>query len=198
MPCLVIDCGLDSYCSGLCSVHYNRLRTKGTLLPSNRSRASLDVRFWRWVDKRESDECWLWTGCILSTGYGNITAGGQYGKKLLAHRVSWELHNGPIPKIEGQHHGMVVMHECDNRACVNPNHLRLGIQKDNVADMDAKGRRVQVNLKGEKHPNSKFTNEQVLAIRESPMNNAELGRMYNVPRQTIRYVRVNGWKSVIS
>jgi hypothetical protein len=90
----------------------------------------LAERFWEKVDK--SGECWLWTGALASNGYGRITP--VTGVSAGAHRVSYELHNGPIPK------GMMVMHSCDVPSCVNPDHLSLGTAKDNMADMWTKGR----------------------------------------------------------
>lgn len=74
--------------------------------------------------------CWIWTAATHQ-GYGEIC---YKGKKETAHRVSWELHNGPIP------HGLWVLHRCDTRECVNPKHLFLGTQLDNIADCVKKGR----------------------------------------------------------
>lgn len=80
-----------------------------------------------------TSECILWEGYIRPDGYGQVTRNHKNG---LAHRASWVASCGPIPK------GMCVLHKCDVRACVNPQHLFLGTHADNVHDMDAKGRRV--------------------------------------------------------
>lgn len=91
---------------------------------------------WRILDKIEmipEAGCWLWTARIGGNGYGSITTPGG-SRKEQAHRVSYKDFIGPIPA------GMCVLHKCDVRACVNPNHLWLGTKKDNTADMDAKGR----------------------------------------------------------
>ncbi len=89
------------------------------------------VRFWTHVDK--SGDCWIWTGARYALGYG---AFGPKGTGAMgAHRYSWILAHGEIPT------GMLVLHKCDVRCCVNPDHLFLGTQKDNIADMIAKGRR---------------------------------------------------------
>lgn len=78
------------------------------------------------------ENCWDWAGTKMTSGYGYLTMGG--GRKQGAHRISWMLHNGPIPK------NIFVLHKCDNKLCMNPGHLWLGTHDDNMADMCAKGR----------------------------------------------------------
>jgi hypothetical protein len=97
-----------------------------------KTRASLSVRFDRLVDR--AGGCWIWRGAINNKGYGYLTAGKRGAGRVLAHRVSWELNNGMITG------GEIVLHTCDNPPCVNPDHLRLGTQLDNLRDMAAKGR----------------------------------------------------------
>ena len=94
---------------------------------------TLKARFWEKVDK--TDDCWVWISSKISSkpnrGYGRIWVN---GKPELAHRISWEIANGPIPK------GMQVLHRCDNPSCVRPDHLFLGTQRDNMQDSIEKGR----------------------------------------------------------
>jgi hypothetical protein len=92
------------------------------------------AHFWEKVRKGGPDDCWLWTGSTAYYGYGGIRAGGRGGALIGTHRFSYILAYGPIPD------GMRVLHRCDNPPCVNPAHLFLGTQKDNVADMVKKGR----------------------------------------------------------
>ena len=86
--------------------------------------------FWSRVEKTSS--CWLWTG--YKGRYGYLTFNGE---RMSAHRLAYTLTKGAIPN------GKVVMHTCDNTLCVNPNHLELGSQQDNIADMIKKGRNVK-------------------------------------------------------
>ena len=87
----------------------------------------------RFFDKiNKTDNCWLWTAAMRG-GYGVIKI---KGKGVSAHRLSYEIHKGPIEN------GLLVCHKCDNRKCVNPDHLFLGTQSDNMIDCSKKGRLV--------------------------------------------------------
>jgi hypothetical protein len=90
---------------------------------------SQDERFWKYVEK--GDGCWTWNGSIGSAGYGQIYYNGKVSK---AHRVSYEINKGPIPD------GLWVLHECDNPACVNPDHLHVGTAQDNSDEKIKRGR----------------------------------------------------------
>lgn len=197
MSCSVSDCGGPLFAGGMCSRHYNRKRTTGTTDDGPRARLSLEARLWRNVRRGGAAECWEWTGRAKISGYGFISLGGRGDGKAMAHRVSWEIHNGPIPSGTG-YHGTIVMHTCDNRLCVNPAHLRLGTQTENVRDMDAKGRRRTVVRVGSKHHNSKLTEDAVRFIRASSASNKELGARFGVTPSAIGFVRRRiVWKHVV-
>jgi hypothetical protein len=115
-------------------------------------------RFWAKVEKKGATECWDWTGYKDDGGYGTFNVGGGM---QFAHRVSWVIENGPIPA--GTHSGtMCVLHHCDNPACVNPDHLFLGTQQDNIDDMVEKGR----SNTGVKNGQVVLSEEDVLKIRK--------------------------------
>ena len=86
--------------------------------------------------------CWIWKMSVDRVGYGHEWVG---GKLRQAHRVSYETHIGPIP------HGMKVLHKCDVRACINPSHLFLGTQKENIQDCKKKGRIRPLQAKSEEN-----------------------------------------------
>lgn len=123
-----------------------------------------------WAQVLKTDECWNWTGWSTQ-GYG-IMRTPSFMRR--AHRVSYQIHFGPIPK------GLLVLHKCDNRACVNPDHLEAGTQKKNIRDALARGRLAP----------PKLTETQVREIRRRhrPRKGAALAREYGVSRWTINLI----------
>jgi hypothetical protein len=92
-------------------------------------------RFWDYVNEGPWWECWEWQGAITSFGYGMLGRGRRGEGNILAHRLSYEMaHDASIPA------GMDLCHECNNRRCVNPNHLYIGTRKDNMQQAKRDGR----------------------------------------------------------
>ena len=108
--------------------------------------------FWSKVNIGEHDECWLWTASCFVGGYGQFSPSSP---PLRAHRVSWSLtHKQEIPK------GMLVLHKCDVRHCVNPQHLFIGTHTDNMRDMSSK----------ERSRSTKLTEEKIKTLRSHVRN----------------------------
>lgn len=100
--------------------------------PEHRKQKTIAERFWPKVKK--TDGCWLWMGGKSDSGYGRFGLGTRKDGIAIAHRVAWELINGPIPE------GMLLLHRCDTPSCVNPGHLFLGSQQENMMDCHQKKR----------------------------------------------------------
>ena len=119
--------------------------------------------------------CMEWTSSMMKLGYGHFWVDGGY---KYAHRVSYEMHKGPIPP------GMYVCHACDNRKCVNPDHLFLGTCQDNLADMRRKGRQAR----GFQLPHTRLSDEQVSAIvarARSGEPNCVIALQYGIDRSHV-------------
>lgn len=151
--CTVDGCGKIAV-GPRCPMHHARWYRTGTVDPSPRRVATPRLRIGRlWSEDRHRERqarlgtpisrllanveydtaggCWLWTGDASKAGYGRWKLAGRRG---LAHRLSWEIHRGAIPP------GLLVMHRCDTPPCVNPTHLSIGTQRDNMLDCMSKGR----------------------------------------------------------
>ncbi len=155
--------------------------------------------------KKCDNGCWEWQGVRGSTGYGRLRVNKQ---TIWTHRLSWSLHYGNIPI------GLYVLHRCDNPPCVNPDHLFLGTQHDNMQDAAVKGRIVssfgdqngtrlhpETVRRGEKNPAAKLTTENVVEIRQiygnRKMTYEQLGNAFNVNPATIcRIIKRKKWKHV--
>jgi hypothetical protein len=164
-------------------------------------------RFWSKVDRNgpiprhrpELGQCWVWTRATSGSGYGRVQLPRRYGlgdpcRCAQAHRVAWQLEGNAPPGA------LWVLHRCDNPPCVNPGHLFLGTQADNVADMHAKGRASggSVPRPGESNPNAKVTEEDVAAIRVARAGGVtcrQLGLTYGLsPGQICRIGTGTRWR----
>ena len=139
------------------------------------------------IDK--SGDCWIWTGYTDRAGYGR-THGGR-----LAHRTMWGMIHGHVPD------GKCVLHRCDVRNCVNPAHLFLGTQAENVADMDAKGRRFRgpVNQGAKNH--FATLNETdvrlIFLLREKGLTQKEIAKRFGISQSTVStIINRKTWKHI--
>ena len=185
------------------------------------------ARFWAKVDKNgpipehcaELGPCWTWTASVHGKGYGQVTI---HGATKKAHRVSWELTNGPIPD------GLCALHRCDNPRCVSVGHLFLGTNADNVADKMEKGRHRWVTgdahglrlhpervargdrsgarlhperlARGERNSNSKLIAADIIAIRQrlsAGDTQCSIAKSFGVSNKTISNIKKGLiWKHV--
>lgn len=128
--CSINGCINKSRKKGYCETHYQRILKRGS--PDLPETKPLSERFWEKVNKNDIDKCWEWTGACSKGGYGHISV----NRKLVqATHFSYFLEHGKWPPPN-----MLICHTCDNRRCVNPAHLFVGTQMDNIHDMIAKGR----------------------------------------------------------
>lgn len=122
-------------------------------------------RFWNQVEKAAKNECWEWTGSLTTKGYGQYQSAAL--GEFTAHRTSYKLARGDIPS------GKLVCHKCDNKKCVNPDHLFVGTVQDNSDDMVKKNRQ----SRGEEHGLSKLTEADVVRIRREALTVSDKRRL---------------------
>lgn len=149
-------------------------------------------RFWPKVTI--TDDCWLWNASVNNKGYGHIHLGHRNGHRY-AHRVSWELNVGPIPR------GLMVLHKCDTPRCVKPEHLFVGTQLDNMRDAKSKGRAPILargsGAKGESHGMSKLTRSDIETIRVSSLSRTELAKEFHIdPRYVWAIKTRRTWRHI--
>lgn len=149
------------FCSRKCSTRHTA------------TRSPIAARFWAKVAK--ADGCWEWTGSRNARGYGKVSRDHRPGHMDYAHRVSWEIHFGPVPD------GMDVRHfVCDNPPCVRPDHLKIGNRRANMADAMRKGR-LRTGLA---HRDAKLSDDQVREIRtrfaDGGIRQADLAAEYGI------------------
>lgn len=147
-----------------------------------RKRVPLFEKIEKFTIRIPESGCWIWMSTIEKSGYGRVCAG---KKPFFAHRVSYEQKYGVIPN------GMMALHHCDVRCCVNPDHIFIGTQKDNMTDKVRKNRQA----KGINHGNAKLTEDQVREIKYSSETSIKLAAKFNYSASMIREIK-NGnlWK----
>lgn len=165
---------ISSQASNPCQSWYDEGSTTNLGSSDPKSGVDMKERFESKVDR--TGDCHIWTGHVGQNGYGQISV---KNKATYAHRVAWEMENGPIPE------GGYILHKCDNRRCVNPEHLFLGDFDENMADMVNKGRQAR----GERNYHAKLTENQVREIRSLKGTNRSIAERYNVTPSLISMIQ---------
>lgn len=136
--------------------------------------------------------CMEWIGAIINNGYGTFSLSVNL-KSILAHRYSYMLHFGEIPK------GMMVCHTCDNRKCVAPDHLFLGTHADNMQDMVNKGRKP--SFEGDKNPSCKLTDAQWCEIKNlllNGMHRSAITKKFNISRSQLSAIATGRKRQIVN
>lgn len=172
----------------LCSSHYRQVQRNTQLRPLFSRWLPMPQRFWAKVDMEQESilsphvetPCWLWTGPLNPDGYGKF----RLIKNDKAHRVSWLLSGASIPK------GMFVLHKCDVRNCVRPDHLFIGDNAINIADMVRKGRSCLNAPYGESCHSAKLRESQIIEIRaRTDLSVAQASELFETSKSNIRFIR---------
>lgn len=182
--CTINGCESKFLARGFCNKHYKRWQIYGDALAPKPapSRRNLRERFDECYLPGPADDCWEWNGTISVYGYGVIAEriNGVF-TQYKAHRLSYEYNHGPIPD------GLLICHTCDNRKCVNPQHLYSGTEADNARDKAVRNR-----VKGERHPQAKLTARQAREIADiyasGQHSQSEVGRMFGIPQTLVSQI----------
>lgn len=187
--CSVDGCLKSVLARGLCSAHYAKLRKYGdpTVVRQNQLHGKTLMERWSAYVTRGAG-CWEWSGYKDPNGYGRLSID---NRPILAHRVSWEIHRGPLTSADH------ICHRCDNPSCVRPEHLFLGDHAANMADKMAKKRHRYGVSRGEAHGCSKLTIEQVHEIRAAEGTVSDIARRFQMSRTQVRDIRERrSWRYV--
>lgn len=176
--CIKNGCDRDGKHRGYCHSHYKTAITRREILPIHPKGLSLSEKLERYSKVDPETGCVEWTRYRNQDGYGQVNIG---HRMMGAHRVSWEIKHGPIPE------DLQVLHKCDNPSCINPEHLFLGTQTENIADMNAKGR--QVPSRGARNGRAKLTDDQVREIRSDPRFQKEIAVDYGVNQTLVSMIK---------
>lgn len=184
MTCMQVDCFKKAKSRGYCAAHYQRARVTGEIVVD--PEIPVSVRIKAYSKPNPETGCWEWQRYRKPSGYGTIAFEGK--PYYHAHRASYAEFVGPIPD------GMWVLHKCDNRPCVNPDHLFLGSMQDNVDDRNRKKRQAR----GDQVGTSKLTWPIVRQIKNelaAGQTCREIGKRYSVHKSTIERIRSGeSWK----
>lgn len=145
----------------------------------SRKRRPLAERFWEKVEVRGADDCWPWLAATKQGGYGKIIDAD--GRFQLTHRVAYRFAFGDIPV------GLVVCHRCDNPGCVNPQHLFLGTQAENLRDMRSKHR--DNPPRGSKHPKTRLDEVLVVRLRADQRSHRRIAKDYGIGKSTVGMIK---------
>ena len=189
MNCSFLGCTNSALCKGLCAAHYQQQRQGKPLKPLQQQFHGLTEleRLDKWTSVMPNG-CWRWMGSIKSRNNRPQSEWhGQWRNKAgeieLTHRASWRIRVGEIPR------NALVLHRCDNPRCVNPDHLFLGTQADNVADMWDKGRASPGISRGSDHGMSKLNEDLVREIRKSKETGPAIAARLEISTTTVYDVR---------
>lgn len=173
--CAVAGCCRTHNAKGLCGVHYIRMkRFNSFTLPYRKTAIE---RLLSKIKLKEDTGCWEWQNYVDKAGYGRFKSKADFS--TLAHRHSWALHFGVIPK------GSFVCHTCDNRKCVNPKHFFLGGYKENAQDKAAKGR----STRGRSCHSNKLSHVEVFGVLNSTDSISNIARQYHVSRSSVYKIK---------
>jgi hypothetical protein len=178
--CKVENCEREAKSRGFCFRCYQRLRYHEKLtLKQSKDYGTPEERFRRKYKVNLTTGCWEWTKSLNHDGYGEFIL--KQGR-ILAHRFSYALFKSHLNKEQR------ILHICDNRRCVNPKHLKIGTQQENIKDMVVKDR----------HAKHKLNLNQAIEIKNSSLNRRELAVIYNVSITTIRSIKKElTWKRTV-
>lgn len=182
--CSVEGCNEPHNAKGYCLVHYMRLKNAGSTDLVNPASLPVEQAFSHYVGPATATGCTEWLGARNRQGYGRIVRGDN---QMAAHRVSYELHKGPIPD------GLLIRHTCDNPPCVNPDHLLIGTVRDNSQDSIERGRHAH----GETAGPTKLNEDQVKEIIQlkGRMTQREIGELYGISREAVSGIHTRrNWK----
>jgi hypothetical protein len=149
---------------------------KGNSERNQRAGETLAEKLDHYTDRSDPSGCWIWTGARYTHGYGSLW---WQGKAHRAHKLAWEEKNGAIPD------GLLLRHDCDNKRCVNPGHMRLGTHADNARDRVNRNRQA----KGEGNGNARLSSSQAESIREDRRSSTIIAAEYGISPSLVSRIR---------